>query len=216
MGPLLRVCVKKAVCLEISSDKFYHVILIVNWSWHRTVNNWDEYKQAWRHIYHIFVSYSKDFRFTFEGSIGSCLEGAQDNEAWLRLAYPGDDIVDLIGCDVYNFYNTKVNPDGSGWNTLLNPERGLGLQDVADFARKHHKGLIVPEWGLHSVQGPGDVPQFIEDMYDFFTDNQDIMTAECYFNEPDTYIKNALWMDGSPSELPQAAAKYVALFGKRN
>ncbi|MFT4024181.1 MAG: glycosyl hydrolase [Flavihumibacter sp.] len=186
-----------------------------NWAWHRNAGNCEEYKQAWRHVRGIFASYSKDFKFTFEGSIGSRLESATDNEAWLRLGYPGDDVVDLVGCDVYNFYSTKVNADGSGWNTLLNPDWGLGLQDVADFARQHNKGLIIPEWGLHAVEGPGDVPAFIEHMCDFFNDNKDIMAAECYFNEPDAYIANALWMDGDPPQLPKSAEKYLELFGKK-
>lgn len=186
-----------------------------NWAWHRNADNCEEFKKAWRHVRDIFASYSKDFKFTFEGSVGSRLEGASDNEAWLRLAYPGDDVVDLIGCDVYNFYDTKVNSDGSGWNTILNPSWGIGLQDIADFTREHHKGLIIPEWGLHSVQGPGDVPQFIENMYNFFKSNEDIMAAECYFNEPDPYIKNALWTDGEPPQVPKSAAKYLELFGKK-
>lgn len=185
-----------------------------NWAWHRDINNCEEYKQLWRRIRDIFASYSKDFKFTFEGSVGSRLEGSEDNEAWLRLAYPGDDVVDLIGCDTYNFYHTKVMPDGSGWNTVLNPSWGLGLQDVADFARAHKKGLILPEWGLHGVEGPGDVPQYIEYMYNFFKSNADIMVAECYFNEYDSFIKCALWADGQPEQNPKSASKYLELFGK--
>lgn len=122
-----------------------------NWPWARTVNNSEEYKSAWRRIRGIFAQHSKDFKFTFEGSIGSRLEGSANNNAWFDLAYPGDDVVDLVGCDVYNFYGTRVNVDGSGWNTLTDPDFGLGLNDVASFARQHNKGLIVPEWGLHSI-----------------------------------------------------------------
>lgn len=186
-----------------------------NWAWHRNINNCEEYKQVWRRIRDIFHSYSNEFVFTFEGSIGSKLSGAADNEAWLRLAYPGDDVVDLVGCDTYNFYHTKVMPDGSGWNTVLNPSSGLGLQDVADFARIHKKGLILPEWGLHGVEGPGDVPQYIEYMYNFFKSNADIMAAECYFNEYDPYIKCALWTDDQAEQNPGSAAKYLELFGKK-
>ncbi len=187
-----------------------------NWAWHRNVDNCEEYKQAWRRIRNIFYKESKDFKFTFEGSIGSKLAGASDNEAWLRLGYPGDDVVDLIGCDTYNFYHTKVNADGTGWNTVLNPNSGLGLQDVADFARAHKKGFIVPEWGLHGVEGPGDVPQYIQYMYNFFEYNKDIMTAECYFNEPDQYIKSALWTDGEEPQNPKSAELYKKLFRKQN
>ena len=185
-----------------------------NWAWHRNVNNCDEFKQVWIRIRNIFYAHSKNFKFTFEGSIGARLEGATDNEAWLRLAYPGDNVVDLIGCDTYNFYHTKVMPDGSGWSSILNPSWGLGLQDVADFARARKKGFIVPEWGLHGVEGPGDVPQYIEYMYNFFKQNADIMVAECYFNEYDDFIKCALWTDGRPEQNPKSAAKYIELFGK--
>lgn len=50
-------------------------------------------------------------------------------------------------------------------------------------------------------------------MYAFFVASKDIMAAECYFNEPDMYIQNALWMDGTPSQMPKSAAKYLELFG---
>ncbi len=72
----------------------------------------------------------------------------------------------------------------------------MGLQDVADFVRAHKKGLMLPEWELHGMKGPGDVPQYIEYMCNFFKNNADIMVAECYFNEYDFYIKCALWTDG--------------------
>lgn len=186
-----------------------------NWAWHRNVDNCEEYKQVWRRVRNIFYKHSKDFVFTFEGSVGSRLAGTSDNEAWLRLAYPGDDVVDLIGCDTYNFYHTRVEPNGTGWNTVLNPSWGLGLQDVADFARARKKGLILPEWGIHGAEhGPGDVPQYIEYMYKFFMANADIMAAECYFNEYDSYIQCALWTDEQPEQNPKSAAKYLELFGK--
>ncbi len=184
-----------------------------NWAWHRNASNCDDYKQAWTRVRNIFASYSSNFKFVFEGNVGSHLEGASSNEAWLTLGYPGDNVVDLVGCDVYNAYSTAVKPDDTGWNSIVNPSGGLGLQDVADFARSHNKGLIIPEWGLHGEQGSGDVPQFIEDMQQFFVDNKDIMAAECYFNEPDAYIHNALWMDGNPSQNPQSASEYLQLFG---
>ncbi len=185
-----------------------------NWPWHRNVYNCEEFKQVWKRIRDIFYAHSKQFIFTFEGSIGAKLEGAEDNESWLHLAYPGDHLVDLIGCDTYNSYHTKVTPDGSGWNDVLNPSWGLGLQDVIDFARIHKKGFIIPEWGLHGVQGPGDVPQYIEYMYNFFKNNKDVMVAECYFNEYDNFIKSALWTDGRTEQNPKSAAKYLELFGK--
>lgn len=67
---------------------------------------------------------------------------------------------------------------------------------------------------MHGVQGPGDVPQYIEYMYNFFKNNKDVMVAECYFNEYDNFIKSALWTDGRTEQNPKSAAKYLELFGK--
>lgn len=66
------------------------------------------------------------------------------------LAYPGDDVVDIIGMDCYwttadfqqGFTETQI------WNFRLN--NPFSLQWYADFAVAHGKAFSIPEWGIAS------------------------------------------------------------------
>ena len=73
--------------------------------------------------------------------------------------YPGDDVVDSIGVDVYD---THAPADVNRWAYQYNRLGGVGA--IARFARDHHKPLTIPEWGLEptSQGGAGDDPSFTE------------------------------------------------------
>lgn len=62
--------------------------------------------------------------------------------------YPGDDVVDRIGADVYNWAacRTNVPPE---WRSLATATQGL-----REFAVVHGKPAVLPEWG--SVEDPAD------------------------------------------------------------
>jgi hypothetical protein len=74
--------------------------------------------------------------------------------------YPGDDVVNSIGVDVYD---QAVPPGQNRWGYQLG--RPGGVAAIARFARAHHKPLSVPEWGLvpsGSSNGGGDDPAFVQ------------------------------------------------------
>lgn len=74
--------------------------------------------------------------------------------------YPGDDVVNSIGVDVYD---QAVPPGQNRWGYQLN--RPGGVAAIEQFARAHHKPLSVPEWGLvpsGSSNGGGDDPGFVQ------------------------------------------------------
>jgi beta-mannanase len=128
-----------------------------------------DYIAAFRRVVGIFRRYSPDFKYDWCPGWG-----AQDTPA--DAAYPGDDVVDYIGLDVYDF-----KFDGTAeerWNThYLNA--AFGLQWQRDFAIRHGKRMSYPEWGVGNF---GDNPFFVQQMHDWFVKNADNIAYAAYFD----------------------------------
>jgi Glycosyl hydrolase family 26 len=155
-----------------------------------------DYIAAFRRVVEIFRRYSKDFKYDWCPGWGP-----QDSAA--DLAYPGDDVVDFIGLDVYDF-----KYDGSPeerWNTfyLKSP---FGLEWQKEFAERHGKGMSYPEWGVGNF---GDNPFFIEHMHDWFLRNQSNIAYAAYFDV------NGLWPTQiDNSQFPRSRELFRKLFGR--
>ncbi|WP_457938063.1 glycoside hydrolase family 26 protein [Mesorhizobium sp. 10J20-29] len=85
-------------------------------------------------------------------------------------AYPGDDVVDVIGMDVYaeEWNDPDADPAERFRNYLEQP---FGLKWHRDFARERGKPTSYPEWGVGDKpggHGVGDDPVFIAGMADWF------------------------------------------------
>jgi len=124
-------------------------------------------------------------------------------------AYPGDDVVDIVGVDFYDMWPSY--PDRAAWNVdYMSTQKGgpRGLGAWLAFAKQHGKPLSVPEWGTTPPDegGGGDHPTFIQVMHEFFTAHADDLAYETYFNRHPGF---QLW----PSPLyPQSAAEYREKF----
>jgi hypothetical protein len=194
-------------------DSFVRIGLEANGTWFpwgATAQTASDYKAAWRHVQGIMKKVSPKLTFVFDITCARGLDGSNDRMASLTDLYPGDDVVDIVGCDHYDSYTVKSR-NASEWQDALHPD-SAGLADVATFARAHHKGLAVPEWGLTSTakDGAGDNPYFIYSMYRYFQQNKDILVFENYFNEPDKSLGSAIW---NSDENPRSAAEYKKLWG---
>ena len=87
--------------------------------------------------------------------------------------YPGDDVVDVIGMDIYNEY----------WSPALANNRvrfawymnqPYGLRWHREFAAQHRKPMAYSEWGSGTRtdgHGAGDDAHFFEQMGDWFATN---------------------------------------------
>jgi hypothetical protein len=183
-----------------------------DWRWHVTTRNAPQFKAAFRRIVKTMKQVSPGLKFDFGIGCGSGLTGSSDRLAPLKLAYPGDDVVDLVGCDTYDWWTTHATSNAT-WGRVLHPSYGPGIQDVVNFARAHRKGATFPEWGLArntgGNNGGGDNPYYIQAMFNFFKANSAIVAFECYFDEPDAYIANSLYGAGQNR---RAAAMYARLW----
>lgn len=94
-------------------------------------------------------------------------------------AYPGDEHVDVIGVDVYDWSNEDV---------LNGPGQ---LNEWAAKARELGKTIALPEYGAHGKQGRGDNPDFIRIVFDWQARNAGLVEYMSYFTEDGgDYIDN--------------------------
>lgn len=168
------------------------------------------FRAAWRRIAQVMAKESPGLVFSFEVNCGTALRGQTNRLDSLTRLYPGDDVVDLVGCSTYDWWITGATTEAT-WKTAIRPARGPGIADVAVFARAKRKGLSISEWGLaaKSRSGNGDNPFYIRKMKQFFDANADILVLEQYFNEP-AGMGNSLWPEAPQN--PKAAAVYRQLW----
>lgn len=124
--------------------------------------------------------------------------------------YPGDDVVDIIGDDVYD---EGVPVGQNRWSYIENVPGGL--TSVISFADAHHKPIAIPEWGVgtadHSepVSGPGgDDPSFINGIAGVVANNDVAFQSYFYAHEWNTQLRvgtrslaayRAAFGDGGPA-----------------
>lgn len=187
------------------------------WSAQKNPKGWAEY---WRRIVAAMRSVEgAQFQFNWCGTVGDCGMNPAD-------AYPGNEWVDQIGCDIYDqswHPNAYPHKDGeeawrrrwrqdNAWRSMV--EWGnYNLNWWAEFARKKGKPMTVPEWGLAGRKdghGGEDNPLFVERMHRWLHDPANNAAWHAYFEEDNAEIRSRLY--DSP-QYPQARERYVELFG---
>ena len=129
------------------------------------------------------------------------------NSPW--AAYPGDEYVDFVGIDPYDWY--PASKDEATWTRQCEDPNGLCY--LMKFAREHGKKVGVGEWGVASCNpnGGGDNPFYINKMYETFMANQDVMGYEAYFHDAAPGNVCSTIMNGGQN--PNSSAVYKRLFG---
>lgn len=119
----------------------------------------------------------------------------------LESYYPGNDAVDFITADYYDFWIDASTPEkfieSANRGTA---ERPKGLFRIYEFAVAHGRKFGVPEWGVlnqatQAGQG-GDNPVYIDGMAKFFREHQDNLAYEIYFNSLNFEKRHLLGDDG--------------------
>ncbi|MDB4975160.1 MAG: beta-mannanase [Myxococcaceae bacterium] len=157
--------------------------------------------------------------------------------AKVELAWPGDNYVDIIGVNAYDVswengsYPLPANCDATclhnrrqiAWNDMI---RGVNQQ--RERARAHGKVISIPEWGVWRMadgHGGGDNAEYIERMYNYVSDPNNLVVYHTYFdvNMPDgqhqlsdvgAKAANGTVAHNYQTLFPAAAAKYKQLFGR--
>jgi hypothetical protein len=178
--------------------------------WGASTANAAQFKAAFRRVSQVLKQTAPNLLVDYNVACGRGLAGSTDRLAPLTVLYPGDDAVDIVGCDHYDAWSTK-STDEASWSQSITPRLGTGLADLAVFARVRGKGFSGPEWGLTQVSaaGAGDNPFFITKMREFFEANKDVLVYEAYFNEPDAYLRSSIW---DTVQNPLSSARYSALW----
>lgn len=115
--------------------------------------------------------------------------GGNHTDVSIDAQWPGDDVVDVIGPDIYDF-----DPDpttAETWrreaNAWLTPQSPSGLAAWQQYAARRGKPLALPEWGLAS----GDDPEWIRQVHAFLAlhaaakgsrNAAGKVVYDCYFN----------------------------------
>jgi hypothetical protein len=195
-------------------------ILRLGWEFNLATSRWHTkdpqvFVEYWRHVVGAMRAVpGQRFQFDWNVNNGHNAVDALDY-------YPGDDVVDYVGVDVYDVSwdsGTYPYPQGCdeicrterqdrAWGDIWGDERGL--QFWAAFAGQHRKPMSLPEWGLWSRpdgHGGGEDPNFIRRMHDFI-ETHDI-AYQAYFEYTASDGPHRLMED-----FPESAPVFRELFG---
>ena len=173
---------------------------------HPWAAEWDPaaYRQFFRRVVTVMRSLP-GAAFTFDWTANSGVGGGSALTTFESF-YPGDDVVDTIGMDVYDIkWQDSTSSPADRWRFTLHQR--LGLVDHLDFARARGKPVSFPEWGMYArgdqYGGGGDSPYFVDRMADWF--NWVRPTYQSYFDVD--------WGGGTMSSFPSGRSWYRTRFG---
>jgi hypothetical protein len=123
------------------------------------------YVQYFRRIVEVMRDVpGSDFRFDWTVARGSQAVPADS-------IYPGDDVVDIIGMDVYD-QDPEHPPGEERWQKFRT--QPYGLDWLSGFAAARGKPISIGEWGVAATDngnGGGDNPYFIDRMHEWIDSN---------------------------------------------
>ena len=167
-----------------------------NWMPWSAAGREQDFVKAYRRFVEAFRSVSDRFRFEWNANIRETRMNPAD-------AYPGDDVVDVVGMDFY--YNTKWNPTNAAkaWDQMVDSQ--YGLQWLEDFAKAHGKPTAYPEWGVN-FDGAGP---YIERAAQWFSSHN--VLYQSVWNSNDAFPGKL-----TDNQYPRAAAAYIRAFGAKS
>lgn len=164
------------------------------------------YVAAYRHVVAVMRSIpGASFKFDW-----CCAWGPAQTPP--DAVYPGDDVVDIIGMDIYSRYYDQADADPArAWVTSLTSVYGLNW--LVSFAQMRGKPISIPEWGTgewfvnDGGTGGGDNSLFVANMANFLKANNAAYSD--YWDYADAVYDSRV----SNGEHPGAGAALVAAFG---
>lgn len=169
-----------------------------DWYYRATPENAEEWKNAYRLAVKAIKKVAPNIRIVFNPNEGPGQTGTKD----ATLFYPGDEYVDLIGIDAYDWWPGYTNQE----NISHHLHQEFGWNWWLAFAKAHNKKFTLPEWGIAPANenSGGDNPKYINFVYSWLKENKEWIQMECYFQETDSYIQSDLFLGRNP----KATAEY--------
>lgn len=157
------------------ADAQPRAIIRIGWEMNSIATPWfakgqeQDFIRAFRRVVDIFRRHSDGFKFDWCPTWGL-------QELPADLTYPGDDVVDYIGLDVYDF-KWPENGEEKWDKRYMNAQ--FGLEWHRRFTAEHGKKMSFPEWGVGQF---GDNPDFVQKMHDWLLKNEANIAYAAYFN----------------------------------
>lgn len=217
---------------------------IIRCMWEFNIGSWawsasgftTSYQQAFRHIVSVMrANGGSGFKFQWVAL------AAQGTSISALSTYPGDDVVDQIGLDVYdvmpdssnyNFATLKsdlltANPWGLNWLTSFAStpsSRTVTITGAGTITGSGTKPIVFPEWGLWPAPtGGGDNPAFIHWFSEWLVANSALLacwyplTVEDESGNPTPNSLSAMqqeWGTSNPSTLVAGGLAVPAYAGQ--
>lgn len=163
----------------------------------------ESYKRYFRRIVEV-MRRTPGQRFKFEWCPNHGRHAMDPTEA-----YPGDDVVDIIGMDVYaETWDVSTSDPDKRFEYFL--DQPFGLKWHRDFAKERGKPISYPEWGVGTRpdgHGVGDDPVFMERMADWFEETQPLYQSYWDVEASDYNARM------SNQQFPEAAETFKRRFG---
>jgi plastocyanin len=149
-----------------------------------------DYQAAWRHIHDTFVADGvTNVTYSITYTAQNFLHGKADD------FYPGDDIIDTIAADGYNWFGCQFH--NGPWR-----EMSEIFQPFYDFGVEHNKPLIVAEYGS------GEDPDVVGKKGQWFTNGSEalkntmpLIKGVTYFNVGNGGTSCDRYVDSTPTSL---------------
>ena len=180
-------------------------ILRVGWEFNLSNSRWftrdyNAFSTYWRRIVQIMrAEAGNEFQFDWNVNNGA---GRVDATHY----YPGDDVVDFVGVDVYDVAGTvypypttcdracRSAVQNRAWDTVIfGGSRGLSFWSA--FASQHKKPLSLPEWGLWRSRngiGGAENPTYLARMHNFIVDPRNQVAYQAYFEHDGDDVQHRL------------------------
>jgi hypothetical protein len=184
-------------------------VIRLGWEFNGNWNTWCPernpagFMRYWRRIVGVMRAVPEArFRFDWNPTLGRAAIASD-------LVYPGDDVVDIIGLDVYNQSWAMPRPTPSErWKELR--EQPFGLDWHRSFAEAKGKPRSFPEWGTGRRQdgsGGGDDPLFMGEMAQW------VAAPDVVYHGYWDYPASDYYALMSTGQFPRAAGVFREYFG---
>lgn len=165
------------------------------WSVAKNGQDGEMYKKAWRHVVDVFRdegAYNVQWVWCFNNE---SVPNTGWNDPW--LAYPGDDYVDWVGIDGYNFGPALPN---NPWKTFAQV-----FSNAYASAQTHapNKPIIIGEFG--STESDGDKAAWLKDAFASLPTAFPAIKALTYFD----IVKETAWAITSSDKAQDAYIKAI-------